>query len=288
MVSELPFQRVAILGLGLIGGSLAKALHQRGLEVVGQNVREASVLAAQADGIPATTSVAEAVVGADLVVLATPLWTMGEVAAQVAAAIGTTSDATVIDVGSVKAPVYAAIEAAGLADRFVGAHPMAGNERSGYGAATADLLVAAPWALTRTAETDPRRFAAVYELVHNQLAGRISVLDPDVHDRCVALISQFPHVLAVELLNVAARAADRDQALALAAGSFRDGTRVARTDPERTMAMVTENADQVAVLLRTAAADLLDLAQRLESGAGVADFFHAADDLRNGTAPAKP
>lgn len=280
MVSARGFERVAVLGLGLIGGSLAKALHQRGLEVVGQNIREASVLAARADGIAATTSVAEAVVGADLIVIATPLWTMGDVAAQIAAAIETTNDATVIDVGSVKAPVYAAIEAAGLADRFVGAHPMAGNEHSGYPAATADLLVGAPWALTRTPDTDPQRFAAVYRLVHDELRGRINVLSPEVHDRCVALISQFPHVLAVELLNVVARSADRDQALALAAGSFRDGTRVARTDPERTRAMVTENADEVAALIRVAAVDLLDLAGRLERREDVADFFHAADGLR--------
>lgn len=274
------FQRIAILGLGLIGGSLAKALHVRGFQVIGQNRTVASVTAAQADGIAATTSVAEAVEDADLIVLATPLWTMAEIAAEVAAEIGSTADATVIDVGSVKAPVYAAIAEAGLTSRFVGVHPMAGNEHSGYAAASAELLVGAPWALTRTPDTDPRRFAAVYQLVHDELQGRVSVLAPDVHDKSVALISQFPHVLAVELLNVAARAANRSEALALAAGSFRDGTRVAHTDPERTMAMVTENAEQVASLIRSAVADLSALATRLERGEPVADFFHAADELR--------
>ncbi|MCL1868836.1 MAG: prephenate dehydrogenase/arogenate dehydrogenase family protein [Promicromonosporaceae bacterium] len=271
-----PFARVAVLGLGLVGGSLARLLRERGVDVVGQDVDGATVAAAGAVGLRATTSVAEAVDGADLVVLAVPLRAMRATAAELARSLG--PDATLTDVGSVKGPVRHAVEAVGLGERYVGAHPMAGTEQSGFAASTADLLAGAPWAVTVPAAPD--RLARLLHLITGTLGGTAAVLADDVHDEAAALISHVPHVLATQLLNAVAGAPVRDAALGLAAGSFRDGTRVAYTDPGRTEAMVTENAAWVAPALRKAIRDLESVVAALETNAPVHGFFQAADAVR--------
>jgi prephenate dehydrogenase len=277
------FARVAVLGLGLVGGSLVRLLHARGVGVVGQDVDPATVAAARAAGLTATGAVAEAVDGADLVVLAVPLRAMRATAVEVARAIDTTVDATVTDVGSVKGPVRLAVEAAGLGDRYVGAHPMAGTEHSGFAASSADLMDGAPWAVTVRRGgpgTGAGRLERLLRLLTGPLAGTAAVLTDDVHDEAAALVSHVPHVLATQLLNAVAGAPVRDAALGLAAGSFRDGTRVAHTDPSRTEAMVTENAAWVAPALRKTIRDLEALVAALETNAPVHGFFHAADDVR--------
>ncbi|ACZ29999.1 Prephenate dehydrogenase [Xylanimonas cellulosilytica DSM 15894] len=274
--------RVAVLGLGLVGGSLARLLHARGVAVVGQDVDPGTVAAARAAGLRTTADVAEAVDGADLVVLAVPLRAMRATAAEVARHLG--PDATLTDVGSVKGPVRQAVEAAGLGERYVGAHPMAGTERSGFAASSADLLDRAPWAVTvpspRPAGHAADRLEGLLRLVTGPLAGTAAVLTDDVHDEAAALVSHVPHVLATQLLNAVAGAPVRDAALGLAAGSFRDGTRVAHTDPARTEAMVVENAAWVAPVLRKTVRDLEALVAALETNAPVHGFFHAADDVR--------
>ncbi len=279
-----PFRRVAVLGLGLVGGSLARLLQARGVDVVGHGHRAQTVEAAREAGLEATTSVAEAITGADLVILAVPLWAMRATANEVARHLDLTDDATVIDVGSVKGPVRQAVESAGLGERFVAAHPMAGNEHSGFTASTAELMDAAPWAVTlptRADAVDAGRLERVLRLITGPFAGTVSVLTDEVHDEAAALISHVPHVVATQLLNAVAGAPVRDAALRLAAGSFRDGTRVAFTDPNRTEAMVTENAAWVAPVLRKTIRDLEAIVAALETNAPVHEFFHAADDVRH-------
>lgn len=289
-----PFGRVAVLGLGLVGGSLARLLQARGVPVVGQDLDGGAVAGARAAGLTATGDVAEAVDGADLVVLAVPLRAMRATAQEVARYLG--AEATLTDVGSVKGPVRHAAEAAGLGDRYVGAHPMAGTEHSGFAASSAQLLDRAPWAVTVRgatsgsggADTNPRteaRLERLLRLVTGPLAGTVAVLTDDVHDEAAALVSHVPHVLATQLLNAVAGAPVRDAALGLAAGSFRDGTRVAHTDPSRTEAMVTENAAWVAPVLRKTIRDLEALVAALETNAPVHGFFHAADDVRGQARP---
>ncbi|WP_425954746.1 prephenate dehydrogenase [Xylanimonas sp. McL0601] len=278
-----PFARVAVLGLGLVGGSLARLLAARGIDVVGQDVDPASVAEASVAGLSATGSVAEAVAGADLVVLAVPLRAMRSTAAELARSVASTADATLTDVGSVKGPVRQAMEAAGLGERYVGAHPMAGTEQSGFAASSAELMHRAPWAVTvpgAGGSIAPERLERLLRLVTGPLGGTAAVLTDEVHDEAAALISHVPHVLATQLLNAVAGAPVRDAALRLAAGSFRDGTRVAFTDPSRTEAMVTENAAWVTPALRKAVRDLEALVAALETNAPVHDFFHAADELR--------
>jgi prephenate dehydrogenase len=291
--------RVAVVGLGLVGGSLARLLRARGADVVGFDADPATRAEAAATGLRAADDVAGAVAEADLVVLAVPLRAMGAVAAEVAAAAP--AEATVTDVGSVKGPVRQAVTGAGLGERYVGAHPMAGTEHSGFAASSAALLDGAPWAVTVAAPgpgaegaaadgttTDPARLAAVLRLVTGPLGGTAAVLTDELHDEAAALVSHVPHVLATQLLNAVAGAPVRDVALGLAAGSFRDGTRVAFTDPARTEAMVTENAAWVAPALRKAVRDLEAVVAALETNASVHGFFHDADEVRATWAPRRP
>jgi prephenate dehydrogenase len=130
------------------------------------------------------------------------------------------------------------------------------------------------------AGTDPARLERVLRLVTGPLGGTAAVLTDDLHDEAAALVSHVPHVLANQLLGAVSGAPVRDLALGLAAGSFRDGTRVGLTDPRRTEAMVTENAAWVAPVLRLAARDLERLADELESNAPTHWFFDRPDPVR--------
>lgn len=287
---------VGVVGLGLIGGSVARSLVARGVAVVATDPSPATRADAAAIGIAVADDVAAlASQRPHVVVLAAPLRAMRAVAGEVAAALGQDPgwDPTVTDVGSVKGAVRRAVEAAGLGDRYVGAHPMAGTERSGFEASTDRLLAGARWIVTvepgpATDVTDPARLLQVLRLVTGPLGGTAVVLTDDVHDEAAALISHVPHVLATELLSLVAGAPVRDVALGLAAGSFRDGTRVALSDPRRTEAMVTENATWVAPALRLAARDLEALADALESNAPVHDFFDRPAVVRETWRPLSP
>lgn len=279
--------RVGVVGLGLVGGSLARLLAARGVEVVSTDADPGTRTDARAVGLHVADDLAGLCAAApDLVVLAVPLRAVRPTAAELAPLLRDGDGrATLTDVGSVKGPVRAAVHAAGLGDRYVGAHPMAGTEQSGFAASDAGLLDGAPWAVTvadpgHAAPGEPARLAHVLRLVTGPLAGTAAVVTDDRHDEAAALISHVPHVLATQLLNAVAGAPVRDLALGLAAGSFRDGTRVALTDPARTEAMVTENAAWVAPALRKAVRDLEVVIGALETNGSLHDVFHAADDVR--------
>lgn len=273
--------RVGVLGLGLIGGSVARALLAAGRTVVGWDPDGATRESARDLGVEVLGSVEDlADVPLDLLVLAVPLRAVGQTVAALAPVLG--EETVLTDVASVKAPVRAAVVSAGLGERYVGAHPMAGTEHSGFDASDADLLRGARWALTLDASTRSRSVLLVAELVTTVFDGVVVPLTDDVHDEATALISHVPHVVATELLNLVARAPVRPVALGLAAGSFRDGTRVARTTPRRTQAMVTDNAPWVAAALRRSIADLTRLALALETHASTDEFFDRADLLRSG------
>ena len=290
MVSGPQNGSVGVVGLGLIGGSLAKALQTAGVPVVATD--PASNEEARAAGLSVVDDVAGlALHRPEIVVLAAPLRAMRAVAGELAEALAGEPgwDPTVTDVGSVKAPVREAVADAGLAGRYVGAHPMSGTERSGFAASSPELMQDIPWAVTcaatearvaGVARTDPARLERVLRLVTGPLGGTAAVLTDDLHDEAAALVSHVPHVLANQLLGAVSGAPVRDLALGLAAGSFRDGTRVGLTDPRRTEAMVTENAAWVAPVLRLAARDLERLADELESNAPTHWFFDRPDPVR--------
>lgn len=277
---------VGVVGLGLIGGSLARAFQAAGVPVVATD--PVSGGEARAAGLTVADDIARLAANRpDVVVLAAPLRAMRTVAGELAEALAEEPgwDPTVTDVGSVKGPVRDAVTEAGLGQRYVGAHPMSGTEHSGFAASSATLMQGVPWAVTVTGDTDPERLLRVLRLVTGPLGGTAAVLTDELHDEAVALVSHVPHVLATQLLGSVASAPVRDVALRLAAGSFRDGTRVGLTDPRRTEAMVTENSAWVAPVLRLAARDLERLADALDSNAPTHWFFDRPEPVRERIRP---
>ncbi|MGN6241848.1 MAG: prephenate dehydrogenase [Cellulosimicrobium cellulans] len=271
--------RVGVVGLGLVGGSVARLLHEQGLDVTAHDATATTRAAARAAGLRVVGDVADVCAAEpDVLVLAVPLRAMRSVATEVARHV---RGATVVtDVGSVKGAVRDAVRSAGLGSRYVGAHPMAGTEHSGFEASDPAMLDGARWAVTVDGTTRREALVTVLRLVTGPLGGTVHVLTDEVHDESTALISHVPHVLATELLGVVADAPVRDVALGLAAGSFRDATRVGRTDPRRTEAMVTDNAAWVASALRVVVRDLEQLVAALESNAPVGEFFDRPEPVR--------
>lgn len=253
---------VGIVGLGLIGGSLARRLNAAGCRVLAWNRTTRPYADASAEGIACLPTLEDlAAARPEVLVLCNPLKAMPEMLDRLRPVLDEAT--TLTDVGSVKGMVRDQVRAAGLGERYVGAHPMAGNERSGWSAADPALYDGALWAVTVDGGTDYRRFQSVAGMIVGVCRNRMIVLDDATHDRAAALISHMPHVVATALIDELVDSPDRDVAVALAAGSWRDMTRVALTDPDRTRAMVEEDAANVETLLRHMAARLSGMADTL-------------------------
>jgi prephenate dehydrogenase len=242
---------VAVIGLGLIGGSLLRALAGAGHRVLGYDAdpatrataRTAAAKAPAAGRWQITAAVRDAVANAELVVIAVPLPAVSDVLDELAAA-GFTG--LVTDVTSVKGPVRDLVDEhlyrrhSRLAG-FVGGHPMAGRERSGFAAGDADLFTGCAWVLClEPRDEQPTQLGDWLELAAlvTGLGARVVPATADEHDRAVAAVSHVPHLLAAALASTAAE----PLAATLAAGSFRDGTRVAGTRPDLVAAMCGGNA----------------------------------------------
>jgi prephenate dehydrogenase len=234
-VPTMPAPPVAVVGLGQLGGSLAAALVAAGRPVSGWDTDPAAREAAAARGVTITRQLA------GVVVLAVPLPAM----ATALDGLDVDPDATVTDLGSVKVPVLASLAPA-LGGRFVGGHPMCGTERSGPEAVDADLFAGARWALCVEPGTELPRWLRVAEVALAVGAEVVPVTAAE-HDDAVAAVSHVPHLLAAALAVAAAEAGPL--ALALAAGSFRSGTRVIASDPAFVTAMVEGNAAPTAAAL---------------------------------------
>jgi prephenate dehydrogenase len=234
-VPTLPVPPVGVVGLGQLGGSLAAALVESGREVTGWDVDPVAREAARARGVRISQQLA------GVVVLAVPLPAMS-VALD---GLDVDPDATVTDLGSVKVPVAADL-AAGHGGRYVGGHPMCGTERSGPDAVDPGLFRGARWALCLEAGTELPRWLRVAEIALD-VGAEVVPVTAEEHDEAVAAVSAVPHLLAAALAAAAAEAGPL--ALALAAGSYRDGTRVIGSDPGFVTAMVTGNAGPTALAL---------------------------------------
>ena len=224
-------RRVALVGIGLIGGSIGLALRRAGVTVSGvDSDPDRAARAAEIGALDQVcASVGEAVSGADLTIVAVPV---GKVADVVVEALDAGAR-LVTDVGSVKGPVVRDVESRrpAFASRFIGGHPMAGSEQEGLAGADADLFVGATWVLTPTGGTDPEAFAEVRALAAELGAEAIAVT-PDLHDSLVAVVSHVPQLAASTLMNVAGASSDEHAVLLrLAAGGFRDMTRIASSHP---------------------------------------------------------
>lgn len=230
--------RASIIGTGLIGGSIGLALRSLGWAVSGTDAdpaaerRALEIGAIDEIGIDPDSTITFVAVPARLV------------AAQVERALAETRGA-VTDVGGVKASVVAAIDD----PRFVGGHPMAGSEQLGVDGARRDLFEGAVWVLTPVAGTDSDRYATVTAVVH-QLGAESIALSPEHHDALVAVVSHVPHLTAAALMGLAAeRSVDHSALLRLAAGGFRDMTRIAAGAPSIWPDICTENRDAIVEVL---------------------------------------
>ncbi|MEU9506848.1 prephenate dehydrogenase/arogenate dehydrogenase family protein [Micromonospora sp. NPDC048170] len=278
MVDNPPGQpRVAVVGTGLIGGSVLLRLHEAGLDAVGWDPDRATREDGRERGVPFPDDLGEAVRDRDVVFLCGPLPSLPETLLTVAKHVG--DGCVLTDVGSTKGAVAAFAVAHGLTDRFVPGHPMAGTERSGLTAAVPALFEGAAWVLCPAAE-GIRPFRMLSGLIVDVFAARVVPMSPSVHDSVVALSSHIPHLLAGSLAGAVAGADVRDAVLGLAAGSFRDGTRVAGTPARRTADMLFDNREQVVRQLGQVSAFLDGLASALRDrdiDALVARFQRARD-----------
>ncbi len=221
------FGRVAVLGLGLIGGSLLHAIRQAGLDVVGYDVDPQTASAASGSGFPVAATDAGAAHGADLVILAMPLPQVPDALRSLAPHLA--HGAILTDVGTLKTPVLAAVRAFVPAARFVGGHPLAGTENTGWAAADPLLFRDAPWALTLEPDTDLDAWLALAELACDLGAKPVPAVAAE-QDEAVARVIGLPHVLAEALALTGL--VGGPLGLSLAAGSYMTGSRVARTRPD--------------------------------------------------------
>ncbi|MEV7985440.1 prephenate dehydrogenase/arogenate dehydrogenase family protein [Micromonospora sp. NPDC085948] len=258
-----PGVRAAVVGTGLIGGSVLLRLHAAGVDVTGWDPDEGTRREARRLGVPAPDRLVEAVADRDLVFLCGPLPTLPATLVEVAAMTG--ERCVLTDVGSTKAEVAAFAATHGLTHRFVPGHPMAGTDRAGLTAAGPELLSGAAWVLCPTAGPATTAFRWLAELLVDLFAAQVVPMSATEHDSVAALASHVPHLLAGALAGAVQRAPLRDAILALAAGSFSDGTRVAGTPAGRTANMLLGNRERVLRELAEVTAFLDDLTAALSA-----------------------
>jgi prephenate dehydrogenase len=265
-------RRLAVVGVGLLGGSVAKAAraHALAAEIVGVGRHAGRLEAARRDGAldHVTTDLAAGVRDADVVVLAPPVGVIVTLLGEVARASG--PETIVTDVGSTKAAIVRAAEGLGRRRplRFVGSHPMAGSDRSGYRHARADLFRDATVVVTPTELSEPAAVKTVSAFWEGLGAGRVVTLDPDAHDRAVAAISHLPHLAAMALVD----AVDRFEpsAFDIAARGFRDTTRIAASDPIVWEEIFLANHDALGRSLVAFREALAELERLIAAGDGAA------------------
>jgi prephenate dehydrogenase len=286
MLPPMPWKKITLVGVGLLGGSLGLAIKQRRLaaRVEGYVRRPEAATEAVRLGVvdAATCDLAAAVGGADLVVFCTPIAQMRALSERVAKCLD--KGAIVTDVGSVKGTVVAELEpvfsAAGAV--FIGSHPMAGGEKMGATAARGDLFNNAVCVVTPTPQS-PRTAVVRVEQFWHELGSRVLRLTPDLHDEFVSRSSHLPHVIAAELANyVLSPALPKDQALLCASG-FRDTTRIASGSPEMWRDISMANRRHLARVLGVFIEDLQEFQHALEHEdvRAIEEFFTKAKQRRD-------
>jgi prephenate dehydrogenase len=283
-------RRVAVVGTGLIGTSIAAAAARIGCDVTGWDTDPAVAAKAASQGsLVMHATLEDAVTGADLVVVAGPIGAVPELALR---ALAAAPGAAVTDVGSIKSGIIAAVGGRAAADelaRFVPGHPMGGSERSGPEHASASVVDDIVWVLTPTEATDPAVTARVAAWVR-AVGGRPVEMSHERHDRLVALVSHLPQVASTALMGLAAdEEAGEPQILLLAAGGFRDLTRLASSNPALWSDILLANRAQVADAIDLYVERLTALRDAVAQGRGdeVETTFALARRARLGLA-AKP
>jgi prephenate dehydrogenase len=261
--------RVAILGTGLIGTSIAMAASRVGCRVAGWDADPAILSqAAERSGLSPFPTMEAAVRDADVIVVATPIDT---IPALVARSLAETPDAVVTDVGSIKSHLLLEVErvaAPGDLGRYIPGHPMGGSERSGPEHATASIVDGIVWVLTPTGTADPAMTAWLEGWV-GRIGARPVRMDAARHDRLVAIVSHLPQVASTALMGlVGTEEADEPDILLLAAGGFRDLTRLASSNPALWSDILLANDEQIAAAIDLYVARLKGLRDQILAGMG--------------------
>jgi len=279
------FDTIAIVGVGLIGGSLGMAARRKGIarRVIGIGRSEQRLMRAKILGAidEYSLDMAHGAAEADLVILCTPVALVVPTLEIMAPSLK--DGAVVTDAGSTKREIVEQAEnAMPEGTTFVGGHPMAGSEQTGVDAARADLFMGATYVLTPGKDTDFRVLARMSEFA-GALGARVEVLSPTQHDEAVAVISHLPHAIASALMQLAEESQRHTgKTFQLAAGSFKDLTRIADSSPELWRDICMTNADSLSAAI-TSFQEMLDTlksALQLRDEAAIERFFEQAQQIR--------
>jgi len=263
------FNKIAIIGIGLLGGSIARSAKKNGLveSVSGCGRNRARLDYALANGIAdcVTVEPSEAVAGADLVVICTPVGMIPDMLSRIAGSLDPKTIVT--DVGSTKTNIVRAGESimpAGV--YFVGCHPMAGSEASGVEASTDTLFENALCVLTSSEGTNINALNRL-ERFWEALRARVMIMSPEEHDLLVAVSSHLPHIVAVSLVRCVADISERhEKAIPLLAGGFRDTTRIASGSADMWRDICVENREYIASVIEKFGASLGELSDAVRNG----------------------
>jgi len=271
------FQRVAIIGLGLLGGSIGLAVQEQlhGVATTGYDADPASRARAAERGLVGTVcgTGAEAVRDADLVIFCVPVGAIGAVAGELATAIP--AHAVISDVGSSKQSVATALAAALPGHAVIPAHPVAGTERSGPDAGFASLFHNRWCIITPPEGADPSAVAAI-SAFWEALGARVELMDAAHHDLVLAVTSHLPHLIAYTIVGTAddLEGVTQGEVIKYSAGGFRDFTRIAASDPTMWRDVFLTNKDAVLEMLQRFSEDLTALQRAIRVGDGEQLFEH--------------
>lgn len=285
---SLIYDRVALIGLGLIASSMSHAMRRHGLarEIVGTARSEETRRIAMEIGLcdRVTETAAEAVEGADLVVLAVPVGAMGAVAEEIAPQLK--PGATVTDVGSVKRAVIDAV-APHIANgvHFIPGHPLAGTEHSGPRSGFAELFENR-WCLLVPPEEADRQAVERLAFLWQSMGSNVDLMDPDHHDLVLAVTSHTPHLIAYTMVGVAddLRRVTDSEVIKYSAAGFRDFTRIAASDPTMWRDVFLTNKDATLDILGRFTEELFALQRAIRMGDGelLFDYFTRTRAIRRG------
>jgi cyclohexadieny/prephenate dehydrogenase len=287
------FARACFIGIGLIGGSMALAMRRAGLAgayvACDANPRHAKAAVKLGIVDEATGDCKKAVAGADLVVISTPVGTNGEIARIVAPHLK--KGAIVTDVGSVKRMVIDAVAPHIPKDvHFVPAHPIAGTEHSGPEAAFAELFQSRWCILTPAKRTSAKAVAKIAEL-WRKIGAKVETMDPDHHDRVLAITSHLPHLIAYTIVGTATDLSGdlKQEVIKYSASGFRDFTRIAASDPVMWRDVFLNNREAVLEILQRFTEDLTAMQRAIRKGDGAVleDHFTRTRAIRRSIIDAK-
>lgn len=281
---------IGFIGLGLIGGSIAKALRRVHPEyrLIAYNRTRSSLVAAMSDGTlnQATDVIDASFADCDFIFLCMPVSVNIHCLKQLKELIPSTC--VITDVGSVKSTIHEAVRELGMEDHFIGGHPMAGSEKTGYASASDRLLENAYYIITPTSSSDPQKVDELTMLV-SQIGAIPVTVDCGTHDYATAAISHLPHVIAYTLVNLV-RTSDNPDGLMrrLAAGGFKDITRIASSSPDMWESICLENSNPLLSVIDSYIQSLSQVAEAIKhhNGSYLHDFFDEAKDYRD-TMPMK-